>query len=145
MRLPTLSVLTLLGALFLLVLLPVGARAQTFRQSYSPHWQYHPRYKYYWRYYYYKPSHSHYAIYYPSRGKRIYYYNPSTKRYWGYYDVEEKGYSLLPEKWRRPSLNDIPAEVFPKPDAEMPLIPGEKPPVRFEPPRDELPPLKEAP
>ena len=111
-------------------------RAAPYKHTYSS-WTYHAKYKYYYRSYSYKPSHHHYAIYHPSRGKRVYYYNPVKKTYWGYYDMESKGYALLPENARKESLNDIPADAFPKPSKEMPKIPGED--VTFEPPTDELP------
>lgn len=134
MRPLSVFVLSCLG----LCLLNAGSSsaAQKGKQSYSK-WGYHSKYKYHYRQYNYKPGHHHYAIYRPSYGKRLYYYNPVKKTYWGYYDVESRGYSLLPEKWRLESLSDIPAEAFPKPAREMPTIPGED--IVFEPPTDGLP------
>lgn len=119
---------------------PRGEAAQRYKHTYSK-WSYHSNYKYHYRSYSYKPNHHHYAIYRPSYGKRVYYYNPVKKSYWGYYDMESKAYSLLPEKWRLESFNDIPAEAFPKPSKEMPKIPGED--ITFEPPDDELPAVSE--
>ena len=42
------------------------------RQRTVARWNYHAKYKYYYRSYSYKPGHHHYAIYHPSRGKRVY-------------------------------------------------------------------------
>jgi hypothetical protein len=97
------------------------------RQYYSP-WRKHAEKPYYYRWYYFKPAAAdktyqyHYGIYYPSRGKRVYLYNPHAKRFWGYYDMEAKGYSLLPTGKRRERIDEIPAEAFPKP-RKMPQIP----------------------
>jgi hypothetical protein len=110
------------------------------RRQYYNAWAKHPTKSYYYRTYYYKKSARssysyHYAIYYPSRGKRVYMYNPHKKRYWGYWEGDK--YSLLDPKHRRESINDISAEWFPAP-GKPPAIPeaddGEKmvpPPTDF--------------
>ncbi len=103
------------------------AQAQYGRQYYSS-WSYYPERTYYYQYYSYKPYASysgysyHYCIYYPKYPRYVYYYNPYKRVYWGRYDCEEKGYSLLAEKDRKPNLKDIAEEAFPKP-AKMPPIP----------------------
>jgi hypothetical protein len=128
---------------------PLSVHAEPPRQYYSD-WRKHAEKPYFYRWYYFKPSatdreyHYHYGIYYPSRGKRVYLYNPETKRFWGYYDMEVKGYSLLPTEMRRQRIDDIPAESFPKP-GKMPPIPGaEDGAAMLEPPND-LPKLDDLP
>jgi hypothetical protein len=118
--------LSVLGLLLVAAELPAQGEAP--RQYYSA-WRKHAEKPYYYRWYYFKPAAAdkeyqyHYGIYYPSRGKRVYMYNPQTKKFWGYYDVEAKGYSLLPNEKRRERIDDIPAEAFPKP-GKMPPVPG---------------------
>jgi hypothetical protein len=119
------------------------------RQYYSS-WRKHSEKPYYYRYYYYKPSADaeqyryHYAIYYPSRGKKVYMYNPEKKRFWGYYDLEAKGYSLLPVEARRERLDDIPEEAFPK-LGKMPPIPESRDNEAMLEPPGELPKSKDRP
>lgn len=118
------------------------------RQYYSG-WTKHGSRPYYYRHYYYKPSAAataykyHYAIYYPSRGKKVYMYNPSEKYYWGYWDGDS--YSLLPKEKRKASIDDIAAEDFPKP-GKPPSVPEaedneamQAPPNDFPKPEDDRP------
>jgi hypothetical protein len=94
------------------------------RQYYGP-WKKHSTKPYFYRSYYFKKSPTdteysyHYGIYHPSRGKRVYMYNPKKKLYWGYWDAD--GYSLLPKEKRKESIDDIPAEDFPKPGKAPPV------------------------
>jgi hypothetical protein len=140
-------------ACFLLVSL-FGAAGQAAhdkspRQSYSA-WRKHAEKPYYYRWYYFKPSADdqeyqyHYGIYYPSRGKRVYLYNPKSKKFWGYYDMEAKGYSLLPPQKRRERIDDIPAEAFPKP-GKMPPIPDSRDGTTMLEPPDDLPKVEDLP
>jgi hypothetical protein len=121
------------------------AQAQYGRQYYSS-WSYYPERTYYYQYYSYKPYASysgysyHYCIYYPKYPRYVYYYNPEKRVYWGRYDCEEKGYSLLAEKDRKPNLKDIAEEAFPKP-AKMPAIPDSTDGTTITPPTP--PPLDE--
>ena len=97
---------------------------------------------YYYRNYYYKKAPAdkeysyHYAIYYPSRGKKVYMYNPQTKKYWGYWDGEN--YSLLPQDKQKASIDDIAAEDFPKP-GKAPTIPDIDDAVIIIPPPNDFP------
>jgi hypothetical protein len=136
MRVVSLSVLVVLsGAVGL------AARDAAPRQYYSP-WRKHAQKPYYYRWYYYKPSATdpeyqyHYGIYYPSRGKRVYMYNPQAKKFWGYYDVQAKGYSLLPSAKRRERIDDIPAEAFPPPGKMPPIPDSSDGTAMLEPPAD---------
>ena len=102
----------------------VSAQDTTKRQYYGP-WKKHNTKPYFYRYYYYKKSPTdaeysyHYAIYHPSRGKRIYMYNPHKKVYWGYWEGD--GYSLLPKEKRKELIDDIAADDFPKPGKAPPI------------------------
>jgi hypothetical protein len=134
----------LLSVLFvLLAAVVVAAQEKTARQYYSA-WRKHAEKPYYYRWYYFKVSATdkeyqyHYAIYYPSRGKRLYLYNPHAKTFWGYYDMKAKGYSLLLPAKRRPRIDDIPAEAFPEP-GKMPPIPGAKDGTEMLRPPNDLP------
>ncbi len=117
------------------------------RQYYTA-WTKHTSRPYYYRYYYYKaaPAASaysyHYAIYYPSRGKRVYMYNPRSKKYWGYWDGDT--YSLLPGDKQKASIEDIAAEDFPKP-AGAPNIPEAEDRVPMLAPPAEFPRLEDKP
>jgi hypothetical protein len=125
------------------------AREDAPRQYYS-NWRKHGEKPYYYRWYYFKPAASdkeyqyHYGIYYPSRGKRVYLYNPQAKKFWGFYDMEAKGYSLLPPEKRRERIDDIPAEAFPKP-GKMPPLPDSKDGTAMLPPPDDLPKVEDLP
>ncbi len=138
-------------SVLLLLLAPTGfsAGGDAPRQYYTS-WCKHSEKPYYYRWYYFKPSADdkehryHYAIYYPSRGKRMYLYNPHNKKFWGYYDVEAKGYSLLPPERRRERLDDIPAEAFPKP-GKMPPIPDSRDGTAMLEPPNDLPKLTDLP
>jgi hypothetical protein len=135
--------LTLLVLAFLLGAAQTPARTEDPRQSYSA-WRKHAEKPYYYRWYYFKPSADdkepqyHYGIYYPSRGKRVYFFNPSSRKFWGYYDMEAKGYSLLPPEKRRERIDDIPAEAFPRPGKMPPLPDSTDGTTMLEPP-DDLP------
>ena len=142
------------AASVLSVLATPTAEADTYsgRQYYSG-WNHHSSYGYHYRYYYYKPSTSYYGyrhnyvIYYPSRPKYYYYYNPYTKHYWGRCPVDSKGrgeYSMLAEKDRRSSLDEIPEEAFPKP-GKVPGIPEATDDATLDLPPDDLPPNGDAP
>lgn len=135
--LPILAVLA--GALLALLPADVSAEEERGRQYYGP-WVKHASKPYYYRYYYYKATptdtayKSHYGIYYPSRGQRVYLYNPDTRKFWGYWEGGD--YSLLPQDKRAASLEDIPAEAFPKP-GKPPKIPEATDDVTMEaPPKD---------
>ncbi|MEM9186734.1 MAG: hypothetical protein AAGB00_09595 [Planctomycetota bacterium] len=101
------------------------------RQYYST-WSYRPATTYYYCKYYHSPAVTtyrytyHYVMYYPSRPRYRYYYNPVRRVYWGRYEVDENGkplgYSMLAEKDRKSSLEDIPESAFPK-ASKMPPIP----------------------
>jgi hypothetical protein len=116
------------------------AHAHYGRQYYGG-WSYYPQYNYYYCDYNYQPYSGydgyrhHYCIYYPSRPSYVYYYNPYQGYYWGRLDLTAKGenkYSLLAEKDRKSSVNDIPESAFPKP-GKMPAIPESKDSVAIEP------------
>jgi hypothetical protein len=117
-------------ALFLAsgAVIDLSAQTTDARQYYSA-WKKHESKPYYYCYYYYKPTATDktysycYGIYYPSRGKRVYMFNPHTKKYWGYWEGDK--YSLLPPDKQKASIDDIPAEDFPKP-GKAPNIPDTK-------------------
>jgi hypothetical protein len=122
--------LILAGALALIA--PMGSSAYSYshRQYYSS-WHRHPTYSYHYRHYYYKPTPTysgykhHYVVYYPRKPQYVYYYNPYKKTYWGRCPTNAGGrpqYSLLDEKDRRATLDEIPERAFPKP-GPMPPIP----------------------
>jgi hypothetical protein len=124
------------------------ARANTYytRQYYST-WRKHPQRSYHYRYYYYKPSTTyvgykhHYVIYYPSRPRYAYFYNPYRKVYWGRCPIQTGGkgeYSLLAEKDRKGTLEEIPEAAFPKP-GPVPPVPESSDGVAMELPPDDLP------
>jgi hypothetical protein len=104
-----------------------NSSAQAYGGYYSGY-TYYPQRSYYASYYYYKPYVSypsynyHYCVYYPTRPRYVYYYNPYSRSYWGRYDLDAQGYSMLAEKDRKGTLNDIPETAFPKP-GEMPADP----------------------
>lgn len=117
------------------------AQGREDRQYYGP-WVKHASKPYYYRFYYYKPTptekayKTHYGIYYPSRGQRVYLYNPDTRKFWGYWEGGD--YSLLPQDKRAASLDDIPAEAFPKP-GKPPKIPEADDDVAMEAPPNDFP------
>ena len=102
-----------------------GGYGQQYYGSYS----YYPSRGYHYCNYYYKPYNSypsynyHYCICYPSYPNYVYYYNPHRGYYWGRYDLNAKGYSLLAENDRKPTVAEIPDSAFPKP-GQMPLVPA---------------------
>jgi hypothetical protein len=116
------------------------------RQYYSS-WQKYPQRTSYYRHYYYKPSPTysgykhHYVVYAPQKPKYVYYYNPYKKVYWGRCPVEHHGegvYSLLAEKDRKPTLDEIPEEAFPPP-APVPSLPEATDAAPLDLPPDDLP------
>src|ERR1017187_6179235 len=117
------------------------AQAPGQRQYYSA-WTKHTAKNYYYRNYYYKKAPNdekysyHYAIYYPSRGKRVYMYNPQTRKYWGAWEGDK--YSLLPKEKQKASIDEIAAEDFP-PFAAAPIIPGVDDKVTMIPPPKDFP------
>jgi hypothetical protein len=122
------------------------AAVYTHRQYYSS-WQKHPQRNYHYRYYYYKPTPTyagyqhHYVVYFPQRPKHLYYYNPYKKVYWGRCPTDCGGreqYSLLAEKDRKASVDEIPEAAFPKP-AAMPPIPESTDGAKVDLPPDDLP------
>jgi hypothetical protein len=119
------------------------------RQYYSG-WSKHPKNAYYYRIYYYKPTATyagykhHYLIYYPSKPDYCYYYSPYQKQYWGRCPVNAAGrplYSMLAEKDRKGTLDEIPETAFPKP-GPLPPIPESDPKenATLDLPPDDLPP-----
>ena len=128
---------------------PAAMAARYFRRQYYSSWSYYPSQSYYYSYYRYQPYsgydgyRNHYCVYYPSTPRYVYYYNPYSQQYWGRYDLEQKGYSMLEEKDRKPKLSEIAESAFPKP-GQMPLIPEsegkDKEGTRIEaPPVEDLP------
>ncbi len=107
-------------------------------------WTKHTTKNYYYRTYYFKKAANdedyvhHYAIYFPSRGKRIYMYNPhpQARKYWGAWEGDK--YSLLPKDKQKASLDEIAAEDFP-PFAAAPAIPGVVDKVTMIPPPMDFP------
>lgn len=100
------------------------------RQFYSE-WKKHGEFKYHYRSYNYKPSESsdeyrvHYVVLHESRPDYLYFYNPYKKKYWGRCPAHQEGrqvYSLLPAKYRRERLSEIPESAFP-PLGKLPPIP----------------------
>jgi hypothetical protein len=118
------------------------AQAPGQRQYYSAKWTKHTTKNYYYRNYYFKKAAKdeeytyHYAIYFPSRGKRIYMYNPQSRKYWGAWEGDK--YSLLPKDKQKASLDEIAAEDFP-PFAAAPTIPGATDEVTMIPPPKDFP------
>jgi hypothetical protein len=135
----TLAVIALAACV---TLVPERADA-AYRQYYSS-WTYYPSRTYYVRKYYYKPAPTytdysyHYCVHYPSQPRYVYYYNPVRRYYWGRFDTQGKEgaqYSLLAEKDRKESLDDIPESAFPAP-GKMPAIPDAEDGVAIEPVKD---------
>jgi hypothetical protein len=123
------------------------ANALAGRQYYSG-WVKHTQRAYYYRTYYYKPTvdyvgyRHHYVVYYPQRSQHLYFYNPYKRVYWGRCPTQTDGkgvYSLLAEKDRKATVEEIPESAFPKP-AEMPAIPEAKDGEKMDLPPDDLPP-----
>ena len=141
--------LTLAG---LAVLLPAAGGVVARGETYSPRQYYgsivkHPRLDYSYRPYYYKPTPTyagykhHYAVYFPARPKYVYFYNPYKKQYWGRCPVSTGGkplYSLLPEKDRKGSIEDIEEKSFP-PATDVPPVPESKDGAKLELPPDDVP------
>ena len=103
------------------------------RQYYSDY-TYVPSHGYGYRTYYFKPTPSyagykhHYVIYPKNDPHHGYYYNPEKQVYWGRCPSQCHGqplYSLLRPVHRKPALNAIPPNQFPKP-GPLPAIPGAK-------------------
>ena len=117
------------------------AQAPGDRQYYSA-WTKHTTKNYYYRNYYFKKSANdekytyHYAIYFPSRGKRIFMYNPQSRKYWGAWEVDK--YSLLPKEKQKASIDEIAAEDFPAFGA-APTIPGIEDKITMIPPPKDFP------
>ncbi len=125
------------GVLGSIAVMPSTASAGYYsrhRQYYST-WSYRPSSSYHYCRYYYSSAPTiysynyHYVIYYPTRPRFRYYYNPVRRTYWGRYEVDENGkavgYSILAEKDRKASLDEIPESAFPK-ASQMPPIPEAK-------------------
>jgi hypothetical protein len=135
----------------LALLLPAALGVVAHGNTYSPRQYYggynrHPR-GHYIRPYYYKPTptyagyKTHYAVYFPSRPRHVYMYNPYKKQYWGRCPTYTEGkpqYSLLAEKDRKGSVEDIKEESFPPP-ADVPPIPESKDGAKLELPPDDVP------
>lgn len=130
----TVRILALGGLLFLSAPMAGDAYTYSYRQYYSG-WHKPAGYSYHYRNYYYKPTPDyygykhHYVVYYPQKPQYLYYYNPYKKTYWGRCPTQTNGqpqYSLLDEKDRRASLDEIPEKAFPKP-GPMPPIPESVP------------------
>ena len=126
------------------------AQAHGPRQYYSS-WNRHPSANYHYRHYYYKPSPNysgyrhHYVIYHIQRPKHLYFYNPYTRKYWGRCPIGSQGtgsYSMLAEKDRAGSLNDIPESAFPEPTA-VPPVPEATDKLPLDLPPDDLPDVKQ--
>jgi hypothetical protein len=108
------------------------AEAGHYGRQYYGGWSYHPTTTYHYCRYYYQPVvtvpsyNYHYVIYYPSRPTYRYYYNPIRRLFWGRFEMDANGnavgYSMLAEKDRQSSLEDIPESAFPQPTS-MPPIP----------------------
>jgi hypothetical protein len=120
------------------------ADTYTYRQYYS---SWHAHRNYYYRHYYYKPTPTyvgykhHYVVYFPQRPQYVYYYNPYKRVYWGRCPTSCEGneqYSLLAEKDRKGSVDEIPEAAFPKP-GPMPKIPESKDGAKVDLPPDDLP------
>jgi len=130
--------ITLLGGLFT----PAASADPANQRQYYDGWKKAVSKPYYYRHFYFKKSPAdkeyayHYGIYYPSRGQRVYMYNPQTKRYWGYWDGEN--YSFLPRNKQKASIDDIPAEDFPKP-GKAPMIPEVDDAIIMTPPPNDFP------
>lgn len=116
------------------------------RQYYSS-WYKPPKKDYYYRYYYYKPEPEytgykyHYVIC-PKKSDYYYYYNPESGQYWGRCPIDygtHPGYSMLAERDRKPTLEEIPESAFPPP-GPLPKIPGAKDNARLD-----LPPSRDIP
>jgi len=113
------------------------------RQYYSA-WTKHSTKNYYYRNYNFKKAAGdekytyHYAIYFPSRGRKLFMYNPQSRKYWGAWDGEK--YSLLPAEKQKSSIDEIAAEDFPS-FASAPPIPGSTDKVAMIPPPKEFPKL----
>jgi hypothetical protein len=140
--------LCLVCALLFSVPTALVARADSYvvRQYYSS-WQKAPQRSYYYRHYYYKPAPTysgyrhHYVIYHPSRPQHVYFYNPYKRVYWGRCPVQSQGqphYSMLAEKDRKATLEEIPESAFPKP-APVPPIPEASDGAPMDLPPDDLP------
>ncbi|HZU34843.1 MAG TPA: hypothetical protein VFA18_02980 [Gemmataceae bacterium] len=122
------------------------ASAVTSRQ-YHASWAKHPQRGYYYRTYYYKPTvdyvgyRHHYVVYYPRRPQHLYFYNPYKKVYWGRCPTQTQGkaqYSLLAEKDRKATIEEIPESAFPKP-GELPPVPESNDGTKMDLPPDDLP------
>lgn len=116
------------------------------RQYYSD-WHSHPNKSYSYRHYYYKPTPTysgykhHYVIQTPKDPKHYYYYNPYKQKYWGRCPANSDGqplYSLLAEKDRKATLDEIPETAFPKP-SKLPPIPESKDGALLDLPPDDAP------
>jgi hypothetical protein len=103
------------------------------RQYYSG-WHIHPQSHYYYRTYYFKPTADyygykhHYVVYSQRHPGHLYFYNPYKKLFWGRCSAHATGhaaYSLLAERDRKGTIDDIPESAFPA-DGPMPPIPGSK-------------------
>lgn len=123
--------LALLAATVGLSTAPREAQANGPRQYYSS-WQHHPTQSFHFRKHYHKPTPNfngyrhHYVVYYPQRPQHLYFYNPYKKQFWGRCPVSSNGkgeYSLLAEKDRKGSIDDIPESAFPA-LAAVPPVPG---------------------
>src|SRR4051812_36823484 len=91
----------------------VGLAPMAFAQSpgqrqYYGAWIKHSTKNYYYRNYYYKKSADdekytyHYAIYFPSRGKRVFMYNPQARKYWGAWEGDK--YALLAKEKQKATI-----------------------------------------
>jgi hypothetical protein len=134
------------GLLFVLLAAPVGAESYSPRQYYGPI-QKHPKYNYSYRPYYYKPTPKYvgykhqYVLYYPSKPKYAYFYNPYKKQFWGRCPANSGGkgsYSMLAPKDRKPRIEDVEEDAFPKPK-EVPDVPESEDGVKMDLPPDDLP------
>src|SRR5262245_48178124 len=122
------------------------------RQYYSS-WRQHSNTRYHYRKYYYKPRGDyvgfkhHYVVHDSKRPNHLYFYNPYKKVFWGRCPTQSNGrgtYSLLAEKDRKATLEEIPEEAFPAP-GKMPSIPEAEDDAEMDLPPDDLPTLADGP
>lgn len=116
------------------------------RQYYGTTYK-HQRYGYSYRPLYYKPTASfggyrhHYAVYHPRYRNHVYFYNPYKKTYWGRCPVnygDKPVYSMLAEKDRRATIEEIDEAAFPTP-GKLPPLPDSDDGATLELPPDDVP------
>jgi hypothetical protein len=124
--------------------LPVvpATQAALYRQYYSP-WALAPQFGYQYSVYRFQPDpggpyQEQYVIRDPRRPRYAYYYNPQQRVFWGRYDMDggdNARYSVLPEKDRKATLEQVPEQAFPPP-GPMPPVPqaGDNAPMLPPPP-----------